>query len=57
MITDADIRAQVLQALSGHVGDFNVEAVVRTIIDLYGRVDIDTIPDEQFWLIVREAAN
>lgn len=56
IITDHDIATQVEQSLADHVGDFDVEAIVRAIIDGYGLVDISTIDDDQYWTLVEAHA-
>lgn len=55
-ITDRDIAAQVTQSLTEHVDGYNVDGIVRDIIDRYGRVYIDTIDDDQYWALVEQHA-
>jgi hypothetical protein len=55
MLTDADIRRQVTQAVTANgpalAEGIDIDAVVREIIAAYGLVDIDEIGDN-FWEIV-----
>lgn len=52
MITDRSIADQVGVSLGEHGGDFDVAAIVREIIAMYGLVDIDEIPTDRYWAIV-----
>lgn len=56
IITDHDIATQVIQTLADHVGDFDVDGIVHAIVDGYGLVDIDIIPDEEYWMLVEAHA-
>ena len=56
IITDHDIATQVIQTLADHVNDFDVDGIVRAIVDGYGLVDIDIIPDEEYWMLVEAHA-
>lgn len=53
-ITDHDIATQVAASLGVHVGDFDVDGIVRDIISQYGLVDIDDIDEAQYWGLVEE---
>ena len=56
IITDHDIATQVTQTLADHVNDFDVDRIVRAIVDGYGLMDIDNIPDEEYWMLVEAHA-
>lgn len=54
MITDADIRYQVEQFLwadPGSATDFDIDGIVREIVQTYGLVSIDTIDDGE-WVAI-----
>jgi hypothetical protein len=52
MITDKDMKRQVIAALDGREGDYKVNKIVDDIQAVYGTVDIDDVPDGEFWDIV-----
>ena len=51
--TDRDMHAQVMEALNDYGSDFDTRAIVRDLIERFGRVDVDSVPPETFWRIVR----
>lgn len=51
-ITDQDIAYQVSTSLDGFIDDYNIDDIVRDIIDTYGRVNIDDIDSDEYWAIV-----
>jgi len=51
-ITDHDIATQVAASLGVHVGDFDVDGIVRDVITQYGLVGIDAISDDEYWALV-----
>jgi len=53
VVTDRDIRDEVVQSLTEFAGDFNVGGIVRAIIDRYGLVKIDDIPAGEYWPLVK----
>jgi hypothetical protein len=55
MITDRDLRDQVLQSLQSEADLYNVDAVVAEIQSRWGLVDIDDIEPVDYWTLV--AAN
>ena len=52
-VTDADMRAQVTEALGADVVDFDVPWIVECLQRRFGTVDIDTINTEEFWHTLR----
>jgi len=52
-ITAGDMRFQVTQSLGGDGSDYAVTALVRALIDRFGLVDIDDIPSDDYWPMVR----
>jgi hypothetical protein len=57
MITDRDIRTQVIASLQDEADEFNVEAIVDEIRANYGLVDIEAIETGAYWAIVERHAN
>jgi hypothetical protein len=53
MITDRDMRDQVLATLDGVAHEYDVAAIVEEIQHRYGTVDVDAVPDAEYWEIVR----
>jgi hypothetical protein len=53
---DADIRAQVQDAMDGSVGSYDGDAITAEIIARFGLVDVDTIDQDLFWNIVASHA-
>lgn len=51
-ITDRDMLDQVQQATDASEGDYDNDAIVRELIQTYGRVDTGTIEHDEFWAIV-----
>ena len=51
--TDRDMHAQVMEALDDYGSDFDTRAIVRDLIERFGRVDVDSTPPDAFWRIVR----
>ncbi len=56
LITDRDIRDQVVLALANDADSHNVDAIVETVTRQYGLVDLETVPDDEFWRIVADHA-
>lgn len=54
MITYTDIALQVTESLCDYVNEFNVDGIVRDIIDTYGLVDIATIDESEYWALVEK---
>jgi len=52
MITDRDMRTQVIAALDGRDAEFDVYAIVEDIHERYGLIDVETVDHDVFWLIV-----
>jgi hypothetical protein len=52
-ITDREVESQVIRSLDGRADEFDVKAITRDIIAGFGRVDIDTVPFNDYWAIVR----
>lgn len=55
-ITDHDIATQVTESLGVHVGDFDVDGIVRDVIAQFGLVSIDDIDEAAYWGLVEEHA-
>lgn len=51
-MTDRDMTKQVEDTLTEYVNDYYVPAIVRKLIEKYGVVNIESIPDDEFWLVV-----
>ena len=51
--TDRDMHVQVLEALNDYGSDFDTRAIVRDLIERFGRADVDSTPPETFWATVR----
>jgi hypothetical protein len=51
--TDRDLGNQIKASLEGNVQDFDVDAIRTEIVVRYGVVDIDRIPDNEYWGIVQ----
>lgn len=49
MITDRDMRDQVLATLPDAEDDYDVAGIVEEIQRRYGTVDIDIVPDSEYW--------
>lgn len=58
MITYTDIALQVTESLCDYVNEFNVDGIVRDLIDTYGLVNIDdpSIDDDAYWALVEKHA-
>lgn len=54
MTTDADMRAQVTEALGGDSPDFDVPLIVEDIQQEHGTVNINDVPELRFWQIVEK---
>lgn len=54
MITYRDIALQVTESLCDYVNEFNVDGIVRDIIDQFGLVDISTIDEAEYWGLVEK---
>lgn len=54
MITYNDIALQVTASLCDYVNEFNVDGIVRDIIDQFGLVDISTIDEAEYWGLVEK---
>lgn len=55
-ITDTDIHRQVTETTNASDGHYDVDGIVRTIIDHHGRVDINEIDHDDYWAIVLDHA-
>lgn len=51
-LTDRDVRRQVLAALDGQDAEYDVESIVRDLIDRHGLAE--QYDDEDFWSVVAE---
>ena len=56
MITDADMRHQVTQALQDHADNYEIPSIVRDLIADHGRVDVGSIGPGPFWSTVQRWA-
>lgn len=59
MITDQDIRTEVLQALTTDAPDFDIDAIVQDIQATYGpfqSADVLDVDHDAFWTIVAKHA-
>lgn len=54
MITYNDIALQVTESLCDYADDFNIDGIVRDIIDQFGLVDIGTIDEATYWALVEK---
>jgi hypothetical protein len=54
MMTDKDMREQVIQALGDDAGNYQIDWIVEEIQRRYGTVDIDHVGPAEFWEIVSE---
>lgn len=54
--TSNDLRDQVRTATDASDGEYDVNAIVNTIIERHGAVDVDTLDTDEFWAIVGENA-
>jgi hypothetical protein len=54
--TSRDLRHQITTATDASDGDYDVDAIVEDIQAKYGTVDIDAIPQDEFWAIVGDHA-
>ncbi|HEY8926073.1 MAG TPA: hypothetical protein VIU64_16930 [Polyangia bacterium] len=52
VITDHDMRDQVLAALGTYADEHDVEGIVEEIHRTHGLVDIETVDTAEFWKIV-----
>ncbi|SRR6266566_2339860 len=52
--TDRDIRDQVQRAVDASEGTYDVDAIIRDIVQRYGLVDVDTIDHDEFRALVAE---
>ncbi len=53
IVTDTEMRRQVAEALADHGDEVDVDAIVASLIENFGRVDVDSTPPVAFWAIVR----
>ena len=55
-ITDRDMAEQLDQTLDAGYGgeDFDRPAIIRELMETYGRVDLDSIPHDDFWTVVQK---
>ena len=51
-ITSHDVANQVEHSLDGYTDEFDVQGIVRDIVDTYGAVDIDAIESESYREII-----
>ena len=51
-ITDSDITTAVAATLGEHADAHDVDAIVRDIINRYGRINVDTIDHDEYWTLV-----
>lgn len=56
IITDRDMRVQVVDSLTSFVAEFDVDALVDALIEAHGVCDIDDIPDRIYWATVERYA-
>jgi hypothetical protein len=56
MVTDRDMREQVIATLDGDDTEHNVDAIVAEIQRTYGTVDISAVPHVRYWDIVARHA-
>jgi hypothetical protein len=54
MMTDGDMRDQVIAALGDQAGNYQVDRIAEEIQQRYGTVDVNVIEPEKFWEIVSE---
>ena len=52
MITDWDMKTQVIAALDGQDAEFDVDAIVGDILARYGLIDLEELDHDVFWGIV-----
>jgi hypothetical protein len=52
-VTRDDLTAQVVLTLGDFVADFDLGGIVDAIVDTYGVVHVDVVPDEDYWALVR----
>lgn len=52
IITDQDMRAQVVTTLAGRDDDYDVVQLVDALITAYGVCDVDDIPSDAYWATV-----
>jgi len=57
MITRQDMTDQVVETLTAWADEFDVPGIVDDLMDRYGRVDIDEIVPEVYWVIVERRAH
>lgn len=56
VVTDRDMRDQVIRALGAFADEHDAEAIVRELQEHFGTVDTETIPTEDFWSVVERHA-
>lgn len=56
IITDEDVRVEVLTTLADRKAEFDVQAIVSEIQATYGTVHIDVIDGESYWDLVQRHA-
>jgi hypothetical protein len=54
MITDRDVRYQIVESLDANADDFDVDAITDEFIRRWGLVHIDTAPAADYWALVQE---
>lgn len=50
------VEAMITAKLGLHAGDFEVPAAVEAFVAKWGFVDIDEVPADDFWRLLREHA-
>lgn len=51
-----DIQRQVSDSLTDFADEHDIDAIVDEILDRYGSVGIEEVPDEEYWEIVQRHA-
>lgn len=51
-VSDRDMARQIDLALADYASGFDIEAIVRDLIDRFGRVHVSEVPSGVFWDIV-----
>ena len=51
-----DIQRQVSDSLTDFADEHDIDAIVDEILDRYGCVGIEEVPDEEYWEIVQRHA-
>lgn len=54
LFTDKNLRAQIIQSLTGHADDYDVTELVDAYQAKYGTIPVDQVPADAYWALVSQ---